>query len=83
MKKNVGGWDRNLRFIVGGAALAAVLGVPMKSGWKALLAAVGISELVTASTEYCPLNEAMNINTRRQSLPEAAENAAEEALAYA
>ena len=63
MKRNVGGWDRSLRYVVGAGALAfALFGrarTPQRMGSLALAA----TALVTATTRYCPVNDKLEINT--------------------
>jgi hypothetical protein len=49
MQRNVGGWDRALRIVVGIAALAA--GVAYSSWWGAL----GAIPLVTGVIGWCPV----------------------------
>jgi hypothetical protein len=75
MEKNVGGYDRIAQFILGPALIivtAAVYGgfITLASGlagavvlWAALL--VGAVFIVTASTQTCPLNSVLGINTYR------------------
>ena len=62
MKRNVGGWDRRARWVVGGAALASAFLGRRRAWGKAALLVAG-SELFTAVTRYCPLNQAFGINT--------------------
>ena len=74
MKTNVGGWDRNMRWILGSAAVAAAITGRVSTGWRVALIGFGATELITAATRYCPLNEAMGINTAYAgALEEAAE----------
>ena len=68
MKENVGGWDRNLRLILGAGALLACLAAPMRRSWKIGLLTFAASELLTGTTRYCPVNEALGINTSRRPL---------------
>ena len=49
MQRNVGGWDRTLRILVGIAALGA--GVVFSSWWGAL----GLIPLVTGVIGLCPV----------------------------
>lgn len=77
MKHNVGGWDKNLRFLVGGSAIAAALAGRMPVGVKLGLLIVGAMELVTASAEYCPVNELLGMDTRRMSPGEAVDQVAD------
>jgi hypothetical protein len=70
-ERNVGGWDRNIRFILGGASLAAGLLGPFRAPWRVALLALAATQLSTASSQYCPLNQALRINTDHPSQPEA------------
>ncbi|MDG5776642.1 DUF2892 domain-containing protein [Haloarculaceae archaeon H-GB2-1] len=69
-EKNVGSWDRLLRLIVGPVLLivsaAAALGVVALSPVViALSAIVGAILTVTGTTQKCPLNNLLGINTYR------------------
>jgi hypothetical protein len=68
MKCNVGGWDRNIRYAVGTGALAAGLFAPISRGWRMAAFALATSELLTATTRYCPLNQMLGINTCERSV---------------
>ena len=75
MERNVGGYDRIARFVLGPllvVLVAAAFGgyVTVASGlfgaailWAALL--VGAVLIVTATTQICPLNSMLGINTYR------------------
>ena len=75
MKRNVGGYDRIARFVLGPLlVIVAVAGfagyVTIASGllgaavlWAALL--VGAVFLVTATTQRCPLNRVLGFDTFR------------------
>lgn len=75
MKNNVGRWDRNLRWVLGGTAALAALTTKIPLGLKIGLLVVGPAELITASARYCPLNQALGIDTNKQNPREAAETA--------
>ncbi|KYH24710.1 hypothetical protein HAPAU_30860 [Halalkalicoccus paucihalophilus] len=67
-EKNVGGWDRLLRLIVGPILLigsaAAILGVIVLSPiLVALGVIVGATLTVTGLTQKCPLNNLLGLNT--------------------
>jgi len=68
--------DRNARFVLGGGALVAGLFGGLRLPWRLLLLGFGASELITASTRYCPLNEALGVNTAREGLKPEIEAAA-------
>jgi hypothetical protein len=68
MDKNVGGLDRNARFVVGTllavagiAAVADFLAVGVVIGAVALVVAAIL--LVTGATQKCPLNEVAGVDT--------------------
>jgi len=63
MKKNMGGADRIIRFV-----LAAVIGVLYWQGiiegtLAYVLMAVGIIFVLTSSVSFCPLYRIVNLNT--------------------
>lgn len=68
MKTNVGGWDRNIRWMVGAGALMAGLIAPLNRSWRIGLLAFGASELFTAGARYCPVNELLGVNTAPEGL---------------
>lgn len=74
MEKNVGGTDRNIRFVVG--LLLIILGIIGYAGMLSLaigpipqalmsivLVLIGVILLVTGYTQKCPLNSILGINT--------------------
>jgi hypothetical protein len=64
MTKNVGGFDRILRAVVGVALIAwAILGIPA-SGWS-YLGWLGIVPLFTAAIGWCPAYVPFGIKTCR------------------
>jgi hypothetical protein len=75
MDKNVGGYDRLARFVVGpllivggGAALGGV--VTIAAGTLGLVlagiaVAIGVVLVATATTQKCPLNATIGLNTYR------------------
>ena len=75
MEKNVGGYDRIARFVVGpilvAVGAAALLGLfTIAAGTLGLAIAVvallvGFVLTVTATTQKCPLNETLGLNTYR------------------
>jgi hypothetical protein len=68
MKENVGGWDRNMRLILGTTALVAGLVAPIRRSWKIALLTFAATELFTGNSRYCPVNEALGVNTSRRTL---------------
>ncbi len=71
MEKNVGGVDRNARFVLGGALLVMFLAVGLYGGLQpnvhaALLAALVIAGAVavaTAVAQRCPVNSVLDIDS--------------------
>ncbi len=80
MKPNVGGWDRNTRWILGTGALVAGLIAPVRRSWRIGLLAFAATELVTAGTRYCPVNQALGVNTAAEGLKSEVKSLAESAL---
>lgn len=76
MEKNVGGYDRLARFVVGpvlivggAAALAGILTIATGTLGLALAAlgiVVGAILTVTAATQKCPLNNVLGLDTYRR-----------------
>jgi hypothetical protein len=76
MQKNVGGYDRIGRFVIGGllvvAGIAGYIGMlpvavgPVPQALMALvLVLVGAVLLVTGYTQKCPINSAVGANTTK------------------
>lgn len=70
MEKNVGGLDRKGRVVLG--VLLAIAGIAAVSGYWAIGSVVGVIVLVvsaiafvTASTQKCPTNHMLGIDTTR------------------
>ncbi len=62
MKRNVSGKDQTVRFMIASASI--MMGLFAKRGWlKALGFSIGGSELATAITRYCPLNQLVGRKT--------------------
>ena len=83
MTTNVGGWDRRTRWILGTGALVAALTARLPRGWKLGLLSFAATELITAATQYCPVNRALGIDTRRERIAEAVRSATKVARAMA
>jgi hypothetical protein len=76
MQKNVGGYDRSARFVLGPmlilAGVAAFAGLITLSGGTLGLVLTGAAFVVgsvltiTATTQKCPLNAAIGMNTYRE-----------------
>ncbi len=62
MKRNVGGRDQMVRFIIASAGIT--MGLFAKRGWiKALGFSIGGAELTAAISRYSPLNDLLKRNT--------------------
>ena len=62
---NVGRTEQTIRLVTGGALLTAAALAPLGRGWRIGLAVLGVAEIVTGATRYCPINQALGINTCR------------------
>ncbi len=63
MQTNVGGMDRTVRLVAGGALLGAAALAPMSRGWRMAMGAGGAAALGSGLTGYCPASAALGINT--------------------
>lgn len=63
MKRNVGGADRAVRWIVGIALLALAFFTDMANGWQLLAFLAGAAAVLTALSRYCPLNATLRVDT--------------------
>ena len=62
MKRNVGGKDQTVRFMIASGGIA--MGLFAKRSWlKAVGFSLGGAELATAISRYSPLNRALGRNT--------------------
>jgi hypothetical protein len=66
LRCNVGRAEQNFRVGAGAALLATAAFAPVSRGWRIGLAALGAAELITGALRYCPVSEALGINTCRQ-----------------
>lgn len=62
---NVGRTEQTFRLVAGGALLAAAAMAPVSRGWRIGFAVLGVAEIVTGAMRYCPINQALGINTCR------------------
>ncbi len=62
---NVGRTEQTFRLVAGGALLAAAAMAPVSRGWRIGFAVLGVAEIVTGAMRYCPVNQALGINTCR------------------
>jgi hypothetical protein len=65
LRCNVGRTEQNFRMAAGGALLATAAFAPVSSAWRITFAALGAGELITGITRYCPVSEALGVNTCR------------------
>jgi hypothetical protein len=63
MNCNVGGTDRTIRLAAGVTALGLGLFGPMSRTGRIIALTVGASALFSGITRYCPINQALGINT--------------------
>jgi hypothetical protein len=61
MTKNVGMYDRIARVVL--ALLLAWLGASLGGAWVWILLALAVVLLLTAMTSYCPIEQAIGMNT--------------------
>ncbi|MEJ7928731.1 YgaP-like transmembrane domain [Ramlibacter sp. AN1015] len=62
-RRNVGGWDKDARLVVGGAAGALALFAAWPMSARAGAAALCAIALGTAIGGYCPLNQLLGVNS--------------------
>jgi Protein of unknown function (DUF2892) len=60
---NIGRSEQKFRLGMGTALLAAAAFAPLSRGWRIGLSIVGAAELITGTTRYCPISQALGINT--------------------
>lgn len=63
MKCNVGTTESYIRMGAGAVAILGGLVLPVGRGLRLGLIAVGTAEVITGAMRYCPLSEALGINT--------------------
>lgn len=64
MMKNVGGWDRVLRIVVGLALIAwGFLGLEGSGRWIAVI--VGLVPFLTGAIGFCPLYKPFHFSTHK------------------
>lgn len=66
MKKNVGGIDKALRFIVGPALLIAAFFAPVGQTARIVMGVFGTLALVTGMVGYCPLWSIIGVNSCKE-----------------
>jgi hypothetical protein len=75
MNANVGGLDRKARWVLGAGAVLVAVVAPLPKGWRFGLLSFAATELLTAALQYCPMNQALGINTTRQNIKQAVKSA--------
>lgn len=65
---NVGRTEQKIRVAAGTAMLAAAIFAPLGRTTRVTLGILGAMELVTGSTRYCPLWQAIGVDTNRGAL---------------
>lgn len=63
LKRNVGGWDRAVRVILGLALLAFVITGDLQGVWGVIAFLVGSVALITGVIRYCPVNRMLGVNS--------------------
>jgi len=63
MKCNVGGGDRIFRIVVGLVLIALGIFAPVAGVWKIVFFVLAAIALGTAFLRYCPINQAIGLNT--------------------
>jgi hypothetical protein len=63
MQVNVGGTDRTVRLVAGGALLGAAALAPVDGRLRAAMGVGGVAMLGSGLTGYCPANAALGIDT--------------------
>lgn len=66
MKCNVGGIDRNIRFVVGVVLLIVGLLAPMDMTWRIVAVVIGAIALITAFAKFCPINAMLGVDTSKE-----------------
>ena len=66
MKKNVGGIDKTLRFIIGPVLLIAAFAAPVSQTARIVMGVFGAIALVTGIVGYCPLWAIIGVNTCKE-----------------
>lgn len=84
---NVGLTEQRIRLVAGTALIAAAIGAPVSRGWRMTFAGLGIMEIVTGSSRYCPMWHALHVNSLggklRRNPPQTPVRLDEEARAFA
>jgi hypothetical protein len=62
---NVGRTEQKIRLVTGGALAAAAFIAPVSRSWRILFGALAAAEIVTGAMRYCPLSQALGVNTCR------------------
>jgi hypothetical protein len=65
--RNVGRTEQIVRLTAGAALVGAAAFAPLSRGWRIALGTLGATQLLTGSMNYCPLWQALGVNTCSQS----------------
>ena len=68
IRQNVGCVGRAARLVLGTVLPAIALFAPLGRPWRIAAASVGGIALATGASGYCPLNQALGIDTRHRLL---------------
>jgi len=63
MKPNVGGLDRNIRFVLGVVLLIIGVAAPISPTLQIIVLVIAAIAVTTAIVHFCPLNALLGINT--------------------
>jgi len=66
MKRNMGGVDRTLRFIIGVVLIIAGIFAVKSTAWTIVMIIIGLVMLLTSITGICPGYNPMGINTDKK-----------------
>ena len=55
MKENIGSKEQKIRIVIGAAATAVAIFVPLRYKWKAILSAVAFDNLFSGVTGFSPV----------------------------
>ena len=61
MRGNMGSKEQKIRMVIGAAAAAVAIFVPLRYKWKGLLTAAAATGLITGGTRYSPFKKIIGI----------------------
>jgi hypothetical protein len=83
MECNVGGVEKNVRLVSGAVAITLGLFAPWRREARIAALGIGLVELTTALTGYCPMNQLLGRNTCEPDLAGVAQRALHTAQEFA